>query len=371
MKKTLFLLLSFYLISLLTVSCKKGEDVNPSSGTDTNNNLYFPPLNADTWETTTPQSLGWNTNNINDLYTFLEQKNTRAFLVLKDGKIVIEKYFGNDIQNRTFTAKGVWYWASAGKTLTSFLVGKAQEDGFLKLSDRTSLYLGRGWTSLTPTQEDAITIRHQITMTTGLNDGVPDDDCTKPECLQYLAPAGNRWAYHNAPYTILDRVVSSATKKTFSEYFNSSIRDKIGMDGSWIPSGSNNVYFSTPRAMARFGLLILNKGKWGNEVVMKDQDYFNAMINTSQNLNLSYGYLWWLNGKTSVMVPTLQTVLPRALAPNAPAEMIAAMGKNGQQLNIVPSKNLIVIRMGDSVDNSPVGITLQDEIWGKLNGIIK
>lgn len=367
--KRLFLLL---FISFVAFGCKKGTTVTPSA--DSTTGLYFPPLNSSTWETTTPQALDWNTNNINDLYTFLEQKNTRAFLVLKDGKIVLEKYFGNDILNRPFTTSGVWYWASAGKTLTSFLVGKAQEDGFLKLSDRSSLYLGKGWSSLTATQEDAITVRHQLTMTTGLNDGVPDDDCTRPECLKYLAPAGTRWAYHNAPYTILDKVVSSATKRTFSDYFNSSLRDKIGMDGFWQASGSNNVYFSTPRAMARFGLLVLNKGKWDKEVMMKDQDFLNAMTNTSQNLNLSYGYLWWLNGKASTMVPTLQTVFPRALTPNAPADMIAAMGKNGQQLNIVPSKNLIVVRMGDSADSSggsAVAIVLQDEIWGKLNGIIK
>jgi CubicO group peptidase (beta-lactamase class C family) len=370
MRKTLFLLLFPFLISLFTTSCKKNEAVSPSSDAN-NSGLYFPPTNSDTWATTTPQALGWNTDNINDLYTFLEQKNTRAFLVLKDGKIIIEKYFGNDILNRPFNSKGIWYWASAGKTLTSFLVGKAQEEGLLKLSDKSSAYLGKGWTSLTPTQEDAITVRHQITMTTGLNDGVPDNDCTKPECLQYIASAGNRWAYHNAPYTILDKVISNASKKSFGEYFNSSLRDKIGMDGTWQTSGSNNVYYSTPRAMARFGLLILSKGKWGNEVIMKDQDYFSQMINTSQNINLSYGYLWWLNGKASVMVPTLQNVFARALTPNAPAEMIAAMGKNGQQLNIIPSKNLIVIRMGDSADNSQVGFTLQDEIWGKLNTIIR
>jgi CubicO group peptidase (beta-lactamase class C family) len=241
MQKTLFLPFLFILIILFTASCKKNDSVNPSSDTG-NSGLYFPPSNTTTWETLTPQSLGWNTNNINDLYTFLEQKNTRAFLVLKDGKIVIEKYFGNDILNRPFTATGNWYWASAGKTLTAFLVGKAQEDGFLKISDRSSQYLGRGWTSLTQAQEDAITIRHQLTMTTGLDDGVPDDDCTKPECLKFRASTGTRWAYHNAPYTILDRVVSGATKKSFSEYFNSSLRDKIGMDGSWQASGSNNVY---------------------------------------------------------------------------------------------------------------------------------
>jgi hypothetical protein len=51
--------------------------------------------------------------------------------------------------------------------------------------------------------------------------------------------------------------------------------------------------------------------------------------------------------------------------------MYAAMGRNGQMLNIVPSQNLIVIRMGDSPDNSEVLFTLQDEIWSKLNLIIK
>ncbi len=42
-------------------------------------------------------------------------------------------------------------------------------------------------------------------MTTGLDDGVPDVDCMLPSCMIYKADAGTRWAYHNAPYTILDK----------------------------------------------------------------------------------------------------------------------------------------------------------------------
>ncbi|GAB4467485.1 MAG: serine hydrolase [Thermoflexibacter sp.] len=352
----------------LFVSCKKQVVDAPTPQSST---LYFPPSNSDTWESITPQSLGWSTNEINSLYSFLEQKNTRAFLVLKDGKIVLEKYFDTDIQNRPFTNRSLWYWASAGKTLTAFLVGKAQEEGFLRISDRTSQYLGRGWTRLTTQQEDAITIRHQLTMTSGLNDNVVDRDCTRPECLQYLAPAGSRWAYHNAPYTLLEKVVSTATKQSFNNYFNKVLGNKIGMEGSWLSIDFNNVYFSTPRAMARFGLLILNKGKWDKEVIMQDQEFFTQMINTSQNLNLSYGYLWWLNGKTSIMVPYLQTVFPRSLTQNAPMDMFAAMGKNGQLLNIVPSKNLIMIRMGENPDVGDVPFTIQEEIWERLNKIIK
>ena len=50
--------------------------------------------------------------------------------------------------------------------------------------------------------------------------------------------------------------------------------------------------------MARFGLLILNKGNWDGNQIMTDTNYFNQMLNSSQSLNESYGYLWWLNGKT-------------------------------------------------------------------------
>ena len=167
--------------------------------------LYFPPLTGNSWDTISPASLGWCTNRVDSLYNYLEQQNSKAFIVLKDGKIVLEKYFGS------FTQDSLWYWASAGKTITSFLVGRAHEQGYISLKDTSSKYLGVGWTVCTRAQEDSITIRHQVTMTTGLDDGVPDNHCTLPSCLQYLAPVGTRWAYHNAPYTLLEKVITTAT----------------------------------------------------------------------------------------------------------------------------------------------------------------
>ncbi len=130
--------------------------------------LYFPPVTGSEWESVTPASLGWNLAKIDSLYSFLDASNTKAFLVLKDGKIVLEKYFD------TFTRDSVWYWASAGKSLTAFLVGIAKQEGKLRLDDTTSKYLGTGWTLLTPAQEAQIKIINQLTMTSGLDDGVPD-----------------------------------------------------------------------------------------------------------------------------------------------------------------------------------------------------
>ena len=78
--------------------------------------LYFPPLSGNAWDTLSPARLQWCQARIDSLYNYLESRNTQAFIILKDGKIVLEKYFG------TFTADSIHYWASAGKTLTAMLV---------------------------------------------------------------------------------------------------------------------------------------------------------------------------------------------------------------------------------------------------------
>jgi CubicO group peptidase (beta-lactamase class C family) len=250
-------------------------------------------------------------------------------------------------------------------------VGIAQHEGFLQLEKPTSTYLGSGWTSLSAAKENQITVKHQLTMTTGLDDGVADPYCTLPSCLLFKAAPGSRWAYHNGPYTVLDKVIEAATTQSFSNYFNTRLRNKIGMDGTWIKVDYNNLYYSTARSMARFGLLILNKGVWNGETIIKDANYFTAMTITSQTLNQSYGYLWWLNGKSSFMFPGSQAVVPVSLSPLAPADMIAGMGKNGQLVNVVPSQNIIMIRMGEDPANSLVPFTYQNQLWEKLNDVIK
>jgi CubicO group peptidase (beta-lactamase class C family) len=326
--------------------------------------LYFPPTTGNTWQTQSPTELGWCNDQIDPLVNFLATTNTKAFMVLKDGKIVIEQYFG------TFTQDSLWYWASAGKSMTAFLVGLAQQEGSLSINNPTSDYLGNGWTTCPPNKEALITVRNQLTMTTGLDDSVTNPDCTDPTCLQYLADAGTRWAYHNAPYTLLDGVITDATGLTINQYYNSRIKSQIGMNGLYLPLDYNNVLFTNARSMARFGLLMLNKGKWANNTLLTDTIYYHNMVNSSQTLNPAYGYLWWLNGKTSFMVPGFQFTFSGSLHPAAPTDMVSALGKNGQIINIVPSQNLVMIRMGNNPDNSLVPITYNNDIWTYLNQIL-
>lgn len=345
LQKILFLLLGLY--SPITLS----------------QNIYFPPVTGNDWDTLSPQSLGWCQEKIDAMYNYLEENNSKAFILLKDGKIVLEKYFGSFNQNST------WYWASAGKTITSFMTGIAQQEGYLSITDTTAHYLGQGWTDLTPEQEEKITVWNQLTMTSGLDDGVADNFCTLDTCLVYLADPGTRWAYHNAPYTLLDKVIENATGQTLNIYTTQKLKSPTGMTGMFYGVDYNNVFFSNARSMARFGLLMLNNGNWNGTQIMTDQAYFNQLINTSQSLNQSYGYLWWLNGKTSFMVPQLQTVFPGYFSPNAPADMYAAMGMNGQFIDVIPSQNMVWIRMGEAPTSSLVPYLMHNEIWDYLNDL--
>ena len=360
-----FIILLLFSLTTITSCEKYNQQAPPTQNTDSA--IYFPPLAGNEWRANAPSSLGWDVARLNATLNFLESKNTKAFIILQNGRIVVEKYFGS------FTQDSVWYWASAGKTMTGFMVGIAQRNGLININDKTSLYLGTGWTSLPLAKENLITVRHQLTMTTGLDDATGDAECTLPTCLQFKADAGTRWAYHNAPYTILDKVIENASGMNYNSFFQQYVKTKIGMTGLWIKTpNANNVLYSTPRSMARFGLLMLNKGVWNGQNVLGDTAYHMNQTNSSQNLNLSYGYLTWLNGKSSYRLPTSQFLFSGALVPNASSDMYAALGKNDQKLYVIPSRKLVVIRMGNNAGNTTLTLSSFDnELWGFLKDVIK
>ena len=361
-------LLFILILSTSFIACSSDTD---STITDDSNEelsaleLYFPPLNSNDWESIALSELKWDELAVQPLYNLLAEKNTKAFIILKNGRIVME-WYGID-----FTKDSPWYWASAGKTLTSFTTGIAHEEGFLNLPDKSSDYLGEGWTSLTKEKEDLISIWNQLTMTTGMDD--TKGDCKTQDCLTYVTDAGTRWSYHNAPYTLLQDVVANATNTKFETYYNTKLRDRIGMTGQWLSTnGYNKVYWSTARSMARFGLLNLNNGSWENTVILGSTDFLEAMKNTSQNFNKSYGYLWWLNGKESAMMPQSQIVFETELMSNAPDDLYAGLGKNDQKLYIVPSQNLVIVRMGNNTGAVTLGpSSFDNELWELLNKLIK
>jgi CubicO group peptidase (beta-lactamase class C family) len=352
----------YLLLALSLFSCSNDED---NSSIPQEESMYFPPNDGSTtWDTKSISSLGWNQSAVQPLLTYLEEKNTKSFILLVNGRIVMENYFNGH------SSTTPWYWASAGKTLTATVSGIAQQENLININNKVSDYLGTGWTSAPLAKENLITCKNLLSMNSGLNDALGDD--VSPANLQYVADAGTRWAYHNV-YVKMQDVIAQTSGQTWTNYFNSKLRDKLGMTGgSWINSGDGlSVYWSTTRNMARFGLFALNKGKWnGNQIV--NETYMNDATSTSQPLNLAYGYMWWLNGKTSYRLPQTQFQFSGTLIPNAPSDMYSALGKNDQKIYVIPSKKMVVIRMGEVANpsNPTFGLSgFDNELWGKINAL--
>ncbi|WP_339625106.1 serine hydrolase [uncultured Winogradskyella sp.] len=342
------------------ISCAS-DDNSTTIQQPTTNTIYFPPLNSEIWETKTSSELNWNTNQLQPLLDYLEEKNSKSFMILHEGKIVIEHYFDEH------TATSPWYWASAGKTLTTAVTGIAQNEGLLSINDKVSDYISTSWTSATLDKENLITNKDLLSMTSGLNDGLGDDITATN--LQYLADAGERWAYHNV-YVKLQDVVAAASNQSWTTYFNSKLKEPIGMTGAWLQNGSFNVYWSTTRSMARFGLLTYANGQWENTQIVPE-NYLENAINTSQDLNKAYGYMWWLNGKSSFRLPQSQVEFTGSLIPNAPSDMYAALGRDDQKIYVVPSKDLVIVRMGNAANDQNFALSnFDNELWSYLNAFI-
>ena len=335
-------------------------DPTPADGQSGNSNgLYFPPLKGDIWEKVAPASLNWDVGKLAELLDYLGQRNSTGFVVLYRGRIAIESYW----QGWDLHKAGVI--ASAQKSVTSLLVGIAQEEGLLHLDDPVTKHLGKGWSKKGGGQsEDRILLRHLITMTSGL-----DDTGT------FEAEPGSKWYYNTPIYYKSKDALAAAAKLSLTDYTKSRLWSRIGMnDSSWVAlPNANTQLSSSTRDMARFGLLIGNGGAWAGSPVLKDLAYLNAALNTSQQLNQSYGYLWWLNGKDSYVLPGKRAAAQQgSLVPSAPKDMVAALGAADKKIYVVPSMDLVVARQGDSAGEAGAAAlsTFDALLWQRLMEVI-
>jgi hypothetical protein len=199
------------LVSVGFASCEKSK--TPDNAAE---KMYFPSNSSNTWETKSPTALNWNQAAIQPLKDYLSQKNTKSFIILVNGRIVMEEYFNGH------TAATTWQWNSAGKTLTSAVTGIAQQEGLLNINNPVSQYLGTSWTREPLVKENLIASKHLLSMTSGISDS---SDLITFSNLTYKADAGTRWSYHNVFQKLMD-VVAAASGQTYENYFNAKLRDK-------------------------------------------------------------------------------------------------------------------------------------------------
>ncbi len=318
-----------------------GADPVPDAGTSEPDagdletaTVVFPQDDA-SWPTVAPASAGWDTAKLNAVIDFVGSRDTRAFVILQDGRILAERYWGFGPNLRRDIA-------SAQKSVIAVLVGIAVQKQLLTLDERVSDVLGAGWSNASATAEARITVRHLLTMSSGLT-----------PTLTRMAEPGTVWLYNNDAYHRLRHVLERRTGMGIQELSQAWLFQPLGavnsvwqarsdLDSKGLPLWGLHM---SAKDLARFGLLMLAQGRWnGAQVAPADQ--LALATRPSQPLNPAYGHLFWLNGQAFALIPASHARQEGPLLPSAPPDLYAGLGQDDQKVYVVPSLGLVVTRLG-------------------------
>jgi len=282
---------------------------------------------------------------VTSLDHLLKRTKSTALLILRNDTLVYEKYFNGYTRNSINTS------FSISKSITSALIGIAVEEGHIEnINDPISKYIeevkGKG---------DQITIKHLITMTSGI-DYNPENRIFGDETRAYYEPdlrkyalefkvgeePGNTFEYNNINPLLLGIILERTTGISVSKYLEEKIWKPVGAEfpASWsldhvgfekMESGIN------ARAVdfLKFGRLYLRNGMWNSKELVPSEyvgestsQSENPVLNNVQESGYGYKYYWWL--------------YPRPDGRND----YWAEGNLGQFIYVSPATNIVIVRHG-------------------------
>ena len=278
-------------------------------------------------------------------------RRTKAVVVVRDGRIIAERYapgIGIETPLPSF---------SMTKSLVNALLGVMTQQGLTSPSMPAPI---PEWHAASDPRRE-IEVGHLMRMTSGLALDETDDPLNPSDQMfayndmaafavkaPLIAEPGTRWAYSSAATQILARIIREGVggpEQTLAyawrELFNplGMLNVTLEFDGSGTLQGANNMLASA-RDWARFGLLYLNDGKIGGKRILHPEwvDFI-----TWATLDTDYAAGFWTDNSEHPYALA-------ACAPGMPRDAYYASGNLGQRCVIIPSKHMVVVRMGDSVD---------------------
>jgi len=302
--------------------------------------------------------------------------NIHAVLVARPGKLVYERYFkgsdqipgifyGKRVESVTFVADTLHNMKSVSKSVVSLTVGIALDRGLIRSVDEPIFSFFPELTDLRTPEKDRLLLRHALTMTMGLAwvEATPDtgdenndearmrraaDPCRYVLGLPMTAPAGQEFFYNTGALALVAAIVRKATGRPLDELAKEALFDLLGIapvewrrvKGDTDAGGGLRL---RPRDMAKIGQLVLAGGRWnGRQIVSKEwieKSTTPKIKAVADGFDGLYGYLWWL---------------ARYRINGREVDCIAAQGRGGQYVRIVPSLDLVVaVTAGYYEDYSP------------------
>jgi CubicO group peptidase (beta-lactamase class C family) len=291
-------------------------------------------------------------------------KRTRAIVVVKDGRIIAERYadgIGIDTPLLGF---------SSTKSVISALAGILVRQGKLKLDQPAPVAAWRN----PDDPRHAITIDQLLRHTAGLKLGsslqaslgaalepvnqmkfMETDMASFAEAARLETPPDSVWNYHDGNYLILSKLILDATggkPADFLRFARAELFGPLGMhhvtlefDGAGTPEGSTQMLASA-RDWARFGQLYLNDGVVGGKRILPE-GWVKYSASPTPNAFVGYGAGFWTNlGDSFGAHYRIENGWPR--------DAFFAKGSIGQYVIVIPSQHLVIVRLGRTV-NWPLG----------------
>jgi CubicO group peptidase (beta-lactamase class C family) len=307
---------------------------------------------------------------MSSLLNYLKAHNSTGFIIIEDGKVLVDqvwpapaddRVFANFVYGQTSDGALLEDVASQQKSFVAVLAAIAIDKGLLNIDSPVSAYLGQGWSKASPEREAAIKVIDVLTMSSGLD-----------EKFGYAAPPGTVFLYNTPVYAITKQIVSAAAKQPLETITRDWLTTPTGMkDTAWrrrpaalASVGNDTGLVTTPRDVARFGLMALRGGVAEDGARVVSQTQLQALFTRSAS-NPAYGRLWWLNGG-AYTVRALAGRSEGPLIPAAPADLVGALGAFDRRLYVVPSRKLVVVRTGAAA-NDPA---FDQQLWLRLMKVL-
>jgi len=296
-----------------------------------------------------PWKLSQDLNKVNlpdPLQEQLEHFKPIAFLVIKNGEIIYEKYWEDYSENSLSNS------FSVAKSIVGLLVGIAIDEGHIDSLDQS---VGDFLPEFASEDMNKITLRDLLTMSSGTNwdEAYSNLNSITTQAyygdnlralvtnLQLVETPGVRFNYQSGNTEILAMVLNRATGKTLSEYASEKLWRKIGAthDAWWSLDKKDGIekafccFNTNARDFARIGQLILNKGKWNQDQVVSEayieetiQPAHYLIDEKSQPVDF-YGLHWWVIHDKNRQIPYMRGIL-------------------GQYIFAIPDEQAVVVRLG-------------------------
>tara|TARA_Y100000588_G_scaffold159923_1_gene173911 strand:- start:2872 stop:4014 length:1143 start_codon:yes stop_codon:yes gene_type:complete len=270
-----------------------------------------------------------------------KERETKAFLVIKNDSILYEKYFDGYSESSKSNS------FSMAKSIVVTLLGKAIMEGKIKgfdqpVSDFFDEYKAGFGAELT--------VGNLASMSSGMEwnekyysiinittESYFTDDLRSLILNQKIInKPGQKFRYSSGDTQLLGMVIEKATNTNLSDYLKNNFTIPMGFENEALwqldseESGIEKAYCcfaSNAKDFARFGKLYKNNGKWNNEILL-DSTFINKAINPVYEDSPYYGYGWWLYTFEDKKVFTMN-------------------GHRGQFVIVFPEEGIIIVRLGD------------------------